>query len=498
MLADCFSNTIVNVRYPFGRFGFICAFTLIGAQGILAPRSYLDWALYFGCYGLFLRGTYTRLSAKSFWIPQLCSLGIAAWMIHTCTHLPKHGCYQRGVFQFEKLFRTQPGRVGGFGTLTLANRTTIPLYVHAPSTEAIVWKDTQPYRFSGYIQPLRNPFRSSQNFSFYLWSRFLRWHTTRVSLSPVPASSPPNWLQRCRQSLFTALTTKEDRLSRIYRAILMGKKEELTKRQIEHFFYTGTMHLFAVSGLHVGIVSTFFFFVGRLLCLPACFRWLLTCGGVFLYASMVGFSPSTVRASLMVGFVLLAQLFSRPINGRNAFFNTIGLTLACNPFALWDVGFQLSYGTVASILCIGIPLSQWYARCQKQPVSPWRLTLIVSFAASLMSSLFSIYYWNLFSPWSFLANLFLIPFASGIVVLGMISWLISLFAPPLFPVIEWLSRISLSFLLNSVEMLERLPGAMVHVSMPPRVFGFCLFVFAWLIAQPGRREEKLVVFSKNN
>ena len=265
----------------------------------------------------------------------------------------------------------------------------------------------------------------------------------------------------------------------------MGKKEALSKQQIQHFFYTGTMHLFAVSGLHVGVVSTFFFFLGRLLCLPKLLRLLLTGGGVWLYAAIVGFSPSTLRATLMVAFVLLAQLVSRPVNGQNTFFNTVGLTLLFNPFELWDVGFQLSYGTVASILCIGVPLSLRYVDPRKR-WSSLKMTVIVSFCASLVSSMFSIYYWNLFSPWAFVANLLLIPFASFIVILGMISWGTFLLCPPLSALTEPLSRLCLGLLLKSVEILENLPGAILKISLHSKSFCVFLLVFAIVIARSKR------------
>ena len=266
----------------------------------------------------------------------------------------------------------------------------------------------------------------------------------------------------------------------------MGKKEALSKDQIQHFFYTGTMHLFAVSGLHVGVIGTFFFFLGRLLCLPKLLRLLLTGCGVWLYAAVVGFGPSTVRTTLMITFMLLAQLFSRPVSGQNVFFNTVGLTLFCNPFALWDVGFQLSYGTVASILCVGVPLSLRYVDPRKR-FSSLKATVIVSFCASVISSLFSMRYWDLFSPWAFVANLFLIPFASLIVVLGMLSWGIFLLFPPLLTLTEPLSRLCLGLLLKSVEVLENLPGAIFKIPVSSGVFALCLWMFAIVIGETERR-----------
>ena len=469
------------MRYPLGFFGFVCGFTLLGARGFLTKISITGWLIYLGAWFLFLRFTRVRIVSKKFLLNFLVSIAVAVHMIFTCTRQPTRGRYVRGVFRFDKLFRTQPRRIGGIGQLTLSNGETFPLYLHASTKKDIPLNDTERYRFAGYVKPLRNPFRGSQNFSFYLWSRSVRQHSTHARLTSL-SQQPPTFLQRCRKSLFEALTVKDERLSHVWRAILMGKKEALSKDQIQHFFYTGTMHLFAVSGLHVGVIGTFFFFLGRLLCLPKLIRLLLTGCGVWLYAAVVGFGPSTLRATLMITFMLLAQLFSRPVSGQNVFFNTVGLTLFCNPFALWDVGFQLSYGTVASILCVGVPLSLRYVDPRKR-FSSLKATVIVSFCASVISSLFSMRYWDLFSPWAFVANLILIPFASFIVVLGMLSWGIFLLFPPLLNLTEPLSRLCLGILLKSVEILENLPGAIFKIPVSSGVFALCLWIFAVLIGE---------------
>ena len=169
----------------------------------------------------------------------------------------------------------------------------------------------------------------------------------------------------------------------------MGKKECLPKEQLQHFFYTGTMHLFAVSGLHVGVVSSFIFFLCRWIFLPRFLQFLFTGIGVCFYASIVGFSPSTLRATLMVLFILIAQIFSRPVDVRGAFYNTIGLTLAFNPFELWDVGFQLSYGVVGSILCVGLPLSYVLEKKPTRWHNALCETCLISLCASAMSCVFS-------------------------------------------------------------------------------------------------------------
>ena len=373
------------------------------------------------------------LFSKKFLLSLLLSGAIGISMIYVINQKEK-GCYLRGKFQFEKIFRTAPGRIGGFGTLKLNDgRSLDNIYVHAKYNGNQKVNTDNFYYFSGYVKRLNSPFQSKQNFSFYLWSRGIRYHTNHVFLKPTK-NPEHRFLQRCRRSFYNALTIKDEHLSEIWRAILMGKKECLPKEQLQHFFYTGTMHLFAVSGLHVGVVSSFIFFLCRWIFLPRFLQFLFTGIGVCFYASIVGFSPSTLRATLMVLFILIAQIFSRPVDVRGAFYNTIGLTLAFNPFELWDVGFQLSYGVVGSILCVGLPLSYVLEKKPTRWHNALCETCLISLCASAMSCVFSIYYWGIFSPWIFLANLFLIPFAGVVVVLGFLHWVLFLLLPGLLPI----------------------------------------------------------------
>lgn len=465
--------------YPLGYFGLVCIFTLLGFGCILFNTAIgVKCCFLLACF-LVVKYSKIKLRSKQFLFSLSLSCIIGFFMIYTLNQ-PKKGQYLRGKFQFEKVFRTAPGRIGGIGTLTLKDgRLLNNIYIHTKYSENQTINTDDVYRFSGYVKHLSSPFRSKQNFAFYLWSRGIRYHTNRVFLKPVKVTNQ-RFLQRCRKSFYTALTTKNERLSEVWRAILMGKKECLPKEQLQHFFYTGTMHLFAVSGLHVGVVSSFLFFLCHWLFLPRYLQFLFTGIGICFYASIVGFSPSTLRATLMILFILVAQIFSRPVDIKGAFYNTIGLTLALNPFELWDVGFQLSYGVVGSILCVGLPLCYFLKEKRFRWYNVLRETCLISFCASAMSCIFSVYYWGIFSPWIFLANLFLIPFAGVVVVLGFAHWMLYLILPALLPITEFLSQYALSFLLKSVEMIEKIPGTFCDIPMPNAVFHLILLLFLFL------------------
>lgn len=460
-------------QYPLGYFSIVCIFTLIGTHCFIGNAHWTSFLGYVLSTIIFVKICKINVFSYRFLSSLFFSFICVIFMLQKLD-LPTKGQWIKGTFHFNKIFRTNSNRIGGIGMLTSKGKR-YPIYIHASTTPKTPNLDlNNTYYFSGYVKPLTNPFLTSKNFSFYLWSRQIRFHTTHVYLKTYPQNQL-TFIQHCRTSFYNALTTNNERHSHIFRAILMGKKEDLSKDQIQHFFYTGTMHLFAVSGLHVGVVSTFLFFFCKLLFLPKYLRLILTGIGVCFYASIVGFSPSTLRATLMVLFVLFAQLFSRPADIKGALFNTIGLTIFFNPFEFWDVGFQLSYGVVACILCVGIPVTAMLKKANYNPKS-WKDNCIISCFASLMSCLFSIYYWGIFSPWIFLANLFLIPIASLIVVLGVITWG-CYFLPPFHQFFITLSAFCIQLLIKSVEWIEQLPGLFRNLSLPSSIFLIILFLF---------------------
>ncbi len=466
-------------NYPLGYFSIICIFTLIGAHCVISHASWYIFLGYISSIIVFVKICKIKLCSQHF-IYGLGFSFICLINLFNKLDIPQQSSWLKGRFYFKKIFRTNIGRIGGIGTL-VSGKKSYPIYIHTVASTPYPKLDLNTtYYFSGRITPLKNPFFTSQNFSFYLWSRNIKYHTTQVYLKALPQKQL-TFLQRCRIYFYKALTTKNNLQSNIFRAILMGKKEDLSKEQIQHFFYTGTMHLFAVSGLHVGVVSTFIFFLCKLLCLPKILRLIFTGIGVCFYATIVGFSPSTLRATLMVLFILSAQLCSRPADIKGALFNTVGITLLLNPFELWDVGFQLSYGVVACILCVGIPITAVLKHANYNPNS-WRDNCLISFFASLMSCLFSVYYWGIFSPWVFIANLFLIPLASLIVILGVIAWA-SLCLPILHTLIISIASSCLTLLIKSVEWIEKLPGIFCNLSFPSYLFLFILFIFFIFISQ---------------
>ncbi|MDR0756208.1 MAG: ComEC/Rec2 family competence protein [Puniceicoccales bacterium] len=410
----------------------------------------------------------------------------------SCKHTEKRTL--DGIFYFEKIFRTPADRIGGLGNAYLEDYAHCNnIYIHIKNRSGLKVAEDKLYRLRGTLYPLRPPWGNPQSFSYYLWARGVRYHLAYAQLTKAGNNPFPSLIQRLRRYFRKSLQAhfRDADKSNTYQAILLGKKELLSEKNLNHFFNTGTMHLFAVSGLHVGVVSTFLFFLFKSLFLPKFFRLFLTLAGVFLYASIVGFSPSTLRASYMVLFVIMMQLCSRPVDGRAAFLNTAFFALAVNPWQIWDVGFQLSYGVVAGILGLGTPSAKRLSTQRNRFMRSCVASLCISVSASLISSLLTIYYWGIWTPWAFLVNLFLIPIASCVVIMGTISFATNLIFPSCLWIINYLSEHVISLLLFCVDVCARLPGSVLKVSCNANVFYTCLFLFFLYALKPHEGHTKL-------
>ncbi|MDR1255109.1 MAG: ComEC/Rec2 family competence protein [Puniceicoccales bacterium] len=432
--------------------------------------------------------------------------GITIATLYGCFFVQRSGQHTKkhtinGIFYFEKIFRTPSDRVGGIGNVYLKDHTHCnDIYIHIKNRSGLKVAEDKLYRLHGTLYPLKFPFKASQSFSYYLWARGIRYHLAYAQLKNVGNNLSPSLIQRLRWYFRKSLQAhfKDANKSNTYQAILLGKKELLSEKNLNHFFDTGTMHLFAVSGLHVGVVSTFLFFFFKSLFLPKIFRLFFTLAGVFLYSSIVGFSPSTLRASCMVLFVIIMQLCSRPVDGRAAFLNTAFFALAVNPWQIWDVGFQLSYGVVASILGLGTPSSRRLSTQRNRFVRSFVASLCISVSASLISSVLTIYYWGMLTPWAFLVNLFLIPIASFVVILGTISFITNLIFPSCLCIVNYLSENVISLLLFCVDVCARLPGSVLKVSCNANIFYTCLFLFFLYVLKIHEGNSKLLTRSPTN
>lgn len=140
---------------------------------------------------------------------------------------------------------------------------------------------------------------------------------------------------------------------------VLGNSNYLTPETRESFSEAGIAHVLALSGLHIAIIAMIFNLLFRPIDLlnGRRVRLVLVIISVWIFTFISGLSPSAIRASIMTTFVLTAMLLQRKNSSINALCAAATLILIVTPNAIFNIGFQLSIVTVATILIYGDKLN---------------------------------------------------------------------------------------------------------------------------------------------
>ncbi len=196
-------------------------------------------------------------------------------------------------------------------------------------------------------------------------------------------------------------------------ALTLGFKNDLTPELKESFSASGAMHILAVSGLHVGIIfivlCKILFFLqknkyGRII------QSTIIIFVLFSYAFITGFSDSVFRATTMFAFVSIGRMFNRQVNIYNTLSASAFLLLIINPYSIMNVGFQLSYAAVISIVFFQPKIYSLLSFKNTIPDYIWQL-ISVAIAAQVGTFPITIHYFNQFPLYFILSNIVIIPIA---------------------------------------------------------------------------------------
>jgi competence protein ComEC len=216
-------------------------------------------------------------------------------------------------------------------------------------------------------------------------------------------------------------------------ALLFGQKNHLEQETLTSFTDAGVMHVLAISGLHVGIIYIFIAFAlkplkrykkGRLI------ELLLTLFLLWSFAAITGFSASVSRAVTLFSIIAIGRFW----NKRSSVYNSIAasalLLLLVNPNFIFDIGFQLSYSAVLSIVLFQPFFERFYF--SKNKISRYVVDLIlVSVAAQIGVLPLSLYYFNQFPILFLVANILVIPFVTLLLLLGVLTLILNFIFPML-------------------------------------------------------------------
>lgn len=258
---------------------------------------------------------------------------------------------------------------------------------------------------------------------------------------------------------------------RVLVALAIADRRGLLAADRDVFSATGTGHLLAISGLHIGLAAVLGFYLGRLallLCpyglrlriaisLPWCSAWL----AALSYSALAGFGISTQRALIMLSVATLVMLSRRKVHPGLAWMIAMSAVLLADPFAPLRAGFWFSFTAVAVLLFLFVP---------RRGIMPaWRKMVFAQLGISLVMAPLGMYWFQQASMPGLIANLVAIPVVSFLIVPLILVALSCLWLPG--PLAAWLLGLAghtmhwLFLLLEQVSVLQpawlnttRVPG----------------------------------------
>jgi len=353
-------------------------------------------------------------------------------------------------------------------------------WVHANGTVDAWWRtssDTPVIQY-GDRRILRGVLQQRPGFGYR------RYRMNVVSMGPnLPVGfGTGKWLAKC----FDARRLCAGRLANgmeaypetvaLTRALLLGFREELPDELKHLFSLTGTLHVVAISGLHVGILSMLIVTLLQALGIGRQ-RWILYLfPALVVYVFVTGMHPSALRAGVMAVIFWSAPFFQRKSDGPSALGAAAIVIVAIAPTQLVDLGFLFSFAAVGGLMLfysrLLMPLRPLYAgdplRLQPDPfwvkkarkaVEYFVGVAVTSVAVWVMTAPLSARIFHQVSPGSLLGNLLVIPLTCVVLFTGILSIIFGSMAGVLGEVFNHANHVFVVIMTEWVRWISKLPGS---------------------------------------
>lgn len=280
------------------------------------------------------------------------------------------------------------------------------------------------------ITPSMNPYQF--NYAEYMAGQNV-FHQVKLKGNYIKAGQEKNfdyYIDNLRQLLTGSFGIHHysSEVNNVIKALLFGQRQDMDAETNANYTNAGVVHILAISGLHIAVL----FYILNLILKPLnrlrrkgkLLQLILVLAFLWLFAFLSGLSASVVRSVVMFSFVSIGLYFNRSSNIYNSIAVSMLFLLLAKPMFLFDVGFQLSYAAVISIVALQ-PVYKNLKLSKYKAVNYFADTVLISLAAQIGVLPLSLYYFNQFPLLFLLANVLVMPLSTLVLVLGIIVLLLN-------------------------------------------------------------------------
>lgn len=228
-------------------------------------------------------------------------------------------------------------------------------------------------------------------------------------------------------SVLKKYLSPDEKIIGIAEALLIGYKEDLDKSVVKSYSNTGVVHIIAISGLHLGLI--YMMLVWLLDRIPIIrkmlfFKAIVIILALWIFSLVTGASASVLRSAVMFTCIVAGKSFHKQSDIWNSLAVSAFILLCYNPFFIFDVGFQLSYLAIISIVSFQKSVHRFIYFKNIVLSKIWEL-MAVTLAAQMLTFPICLYYFHQFPNYFFISNLIAVPLSTIILFLEIFLLVLS-------------------------------------------------------------------------
>lgn len=313
----------------------------------------------------------------------------------------------------------------------------------------------------GFIEPQRAVLDRSFDYNRYLETQSICkiFYANELKQEDAPGFpySVYKKMYMARDRILNTLVTglKDDQIKAYIVALFFGCRQGISPATKNIFLKSGTIHILAISGLHIGVFALILLLLLRWL--PITLRYLVVPILIFVYVFLIGMSPPAVRAFIMISVFCLHLTFLYPIRPLNSLALAAVIILCINPMTINAIGFQFSFIVTGFLIISWNKISFLADVCEEKymwippkQITFWQRHLLAMrrklllggiscLTAGLASTGVILYYQNLFIPLMPIVNFFILPLLFPLfLIVGLKVLFVYLFGGALVPFLNYL------------------------------------------------------------
>lgn len=258
--------------------------------------------------------------------------------------------------------------------------------------------------------------------------------------------------------------------SQVLNAVLVGDKTSLEKEIKDSFRISNLSHMLAISGAHFGFLIMFCTFVIKRLKFKR-FGQAITITLIIFFMTLTGMTPSVVRAGIMAIISILSSILKRKTDIYTSLAVALFIQIINNPYVIFDVGLQLSFGGVVGISLFTKPIEEKLNRIKELKINS---SLAVTLGANIIIMPIMMYQFSTISLSFVISNLIAGSLLGAIMILGFVSVILNI--KPLYFVLNLL----VSLFSKIADICSKLPLSLIYVKTPSLIQIFLIYFIIFL------------------